>query len=462
MVRGCTCAEGETGEEEKPMKSNIMSIAILTLLLAACQERVSTDYYTGTDGVVAHFKEGYPPSEVYEGSDIPVIIQFWNKGAASIPLNTINVTLTSDAFYAHTIDASWDREFDSPSDAYLAGKSPAYPNGDMADYKAIVHIKNVTGLREEPSTELFVSYCYPYATTFGTTVCIDSNAFGQNQQRQVCTAQTLTFEDQGAPVAVTSIENRPTPKAVSGGVLTLPVFIIHVENKGTGRVLRPLQPTRAADRTSEQQQAATRRGAAGKSSEANVLDEVAKSLGVQPFTPEETQETCSGGLSGDALHKALNRVAIHATLSGVSLTCNPSTILLHDGKGFTTCTLSPEDARDFSPANYETAFQVELGYVYQESISQEIHIIRREPSITWDAYSGGESGNPAIINGESRCTYCSRNPKSKECQGWSGEKFNESFSCSCGKSECLQLSSSGRCLFGSWCPGTNYCCARPE
>ncbi|MBR9693154.1 hypothetical protein GOV07_04480 [Candidatus Woesearchaeota archaeon] len=435
----------------------VFPIILLLLLVVACMPRtMETDYHSGSDGIIATFTPKYPPPEIYEGTTVPVILSVVNRGSASVDYADIYLTVKTDPFYASVLPGKWADE--GPAGKVLVGRGPGFPRGDYQAYQTYVDFHRVKGLRESPSTQVFASYCYPYATSLGTSVCVDTNAFNQNEQRQVCAAQTMTFRDQGAPVAVTSIENRPTPiQVVSPGGrafmdLSQPVFIIHVANVGTGRVVMPV-PLQQENQVMN---------------ETAMLARIAAGLfDFEPLLKLPGQEDRESACAGDFDKETLNQVTISATLSGINLTCDPKVITLHDDKGFTACALPEEELEGLSYANYLGVFRVDLGYLYRDSTSADVEILRREPSIAWQNYTVSErDANPGFVEGEPRCNYCDRSPGSSECDGWPVKdkqmaKINEPFSCSCSKTECLTLYNTSRCVFGAyWCPGTSYCCAR--
>ncbi len=396
----------------------------LVLLLAACGGPSQPEYHVGTEGVVLSFAHDTPPREVYEDSRIPVLLEVSNLGAWDVRFEDIVVNLTGDPFYVAVQNARMPKDQQPYAlDPVLYGKQPGYPEGEFITIQPNVTILNVTGPREQPRTQLFATICYPYATVLGTTVCVDSNAYNQNEQRQVCSATTLTYRSQGAPVAVVSIENRPAPIRVSqsGGRgyvdVVQPTFIVHVENLGTGRVLQPI-----------------------------------------PDAYSERLAVCGGHITTENL----NKIEINATLSGIQLDCQPWPIELRDDKGYTTCVVPPSETSALSPSNYLGALKLTLSYMYQDSTSADISILRRGYVGDWDDYTIPErDDHPGFIEGEAKCEYCQRNPSDSRCDWPDNVNQSRYFQCVCGKEECRDKAPDGECIFGTtWCPGSNYCCVR--
>lgn len=395
----------------------LLILSLPVLLLAACGQQPAPDVHTGTDGLVLELLPSLP-DQVIEETTLPVLVRIHNRGAYPLNYSWIITQLRGDTFYV-------DVDQESPlaraklvdTDTLLYGKGSEFPNGESLILQPNVTFKKVQGLREEPEVELYASVCYPYETRLGTTLCVDSNKWSQNQQPQICTAESVTFRSQGAPVAVTLIENRPTPTRVAAGTgvadVVQPVFIVHVENVGTGTVLRG------------------------------------------DATEEELVTACA--LRTPAEEAAM--VSISAELSGIPLACEPALIPLRDDAGFTTCVLPAEDLAAIQAFNYQGVFTARLGYVYRDSVSGYVSIERRSPIVSGRDALGDPEENPGLVHGQPRCEYCSLNPDARECEGWPDEAVAGLFSCACSESECQKRYRDGECVYGqTWCPGTNYCC----
>jgi hypothetical protein len=112
----------------------------------------------------------------------------------------------------------------------LAGNTYEFPGGETkyVNFKGNI-VAWPPGLDSTQQTFL-VTNCYLYATYAAPVVCIDPSPFSEN--RKVCTPKTYNGGgSQGAPVAVTSIEQENTPRQA--------IFTIHIKNVGSGRVYDP-------------------------------------------------------------------------------------------------------------------------------------------------------------------------------------------------------------------------------
>lgn len=392
------------------MKRVMIPVIVCFLLLGCTPTTYKTDYHTGSEGIAPSFLESLP-SNVYEDTLVPVSIRLSNNGAYSVNYSRIIFSLQSDEFYA---DVTQD-PYLSKTKKTLWGKTLGYPTGDFVDVRPTVHFKSIQGLRESPTTELFASVCYPYESDLSTSICVDANAFNGNVQRQVCSAQTLTFQNQGGPVAVTSIENRPSPLRVAeaGGRgyldIVQPTFIIHFKNVGGGAVLMP--------------------------------------------APASDKERIAG-CAMDIPPEKKSSIGITVQLSGINLSCDPDPVPLINGEGFTYCVLQPSEKVFIDAPNYLGTFRVLMTYLYKESTTADVEINRRPAN----------SGEPTdaerqIIEGPS-CEECTTNPE--KCHWPDAARNvakNNTFSCVCSEEECNDKFRAGKCVYGdSFCAGTNYCC----
>ncbi len=425
---------------------------LLVLLLVACQPPapITTNYNTGSEGITLSFSQGTPDKEVYEDSTIPVFVKLENKGAWDVRFDDLFFTVSGDKYYV-SVEVPPEDAFGAqargvhrpkantdPYGDFLNGKSFSYPSGEVYEARSFVTFKRVPGLRQHPTTQIFARICYPYRTTFTTDICVDLNSFNQNVQEQICEATDLNFEDQGAPVAVVAVENRPVPRRVtdSSGASyqgVQQVFNIRIENVGHGAVLRPVHDVEFTDGI--------------------------PALREENISAEERIAACNQ----DIPPTLLNAVGIEADLSGTPLECSPSIVQLRGGEGFTRCILPEKDSLTLTGPNYKGILNVYLDYLYTESIATDVTIIRQPFAPTT---GGTASTNPAMVGegpgARPRCDFCSANRNADECEGWTGSRDpSVTYSCSCSQEECFSRSGEWACVYGrKWCPGANYCCPK--
>jgi len=112
----------------------------------------------------------------------------------------------------------------------LEGDTYEYPGGGLAYINFDGNIVKWPPGLDQTYQNFLVTNCYLYATYAAPVVCIDPTPFSQN--RKVCVPKTFTgTKGQGAPVAVTYVEQENTPRQA--------IFTIHVKNVGGGQVYDP-------------------------------------------------------------------------------------------------------------------------------------------------------------------------------------------------------------------------------
>lgn len=400
-------------------------VLALFVLLTACNRTFmpqETNYYTGTKGVELEFVGYSPPNNVYEQTTFPLAIFVSNEGAFSLngsPFKGL-ITYSYDPFYLAEINGTAESEFET---IIINGKSDGFPQGDLqTKLLPMFTVKPVLGQRESPTTELFVSACYPYKTKLVDEVCIDTSSLTNDMRSNVCKAENKAYSGQGAPVAITEVHvqmNHMLNKI-------RPSLLIKIKNAGSGTVLAPVSGSEQASACDVQKD---RRG-------------------------------------------DWNTVKIKALLSNEQLTCVPEVVHLRQGEGSARCFM---ESGGFGAAlNYYAIMIVELDYVYLTSVSKEITIQRTElPDIEYLS-----SNNCAYweteIDGvcKNNCEICSEGSSLSFCNS---QIVDQNWSCDCGPIECTTIIGSrklggivdgievknGNCIFGqSFCAPGKYCCIK--
>jgi 3D (Asp-Asp-Asp) domain-containing protein len=206
--------------------------------------------YEGLEGVAIGFYKDSPPEKLYENQPFPVMLSLQNKGAYDIPYERMIITFSQDPLYigggiSPYLPTAYDPELYGQEDAALRGRSLTFPDGEERAFtmpaEQVFYVKPVKGQRESPETEIIASICYPYTTYVSSTVCIDTNLYGQNLREQSCVATPIAFQGgQGAPITITSIEVSAAPVTSRSGVTVVrPRFVVHLENRGDGSAMGP-------------------------------------------------------------------------------------------------------------------------------------------------------------------------------------------------------------------------------
>jgi len=112
----------------------------------------------------------------------------------------------------------------------LAGDTYELPGGELEYFIYDGRIAEWPPGLDQTDQKLLLTTCYQYTTYADPIVCIDPEPFSDN--RKVCQPRSRTWNGgNGAPVAITSIEQENTPRKI--------IFRINVRNVGGGTVYDP-------------------------------------------------------------------------------------------------------------------------------------------------------------------------------------------------------------------------------
>ena len=410
-----------------------LAIVASALLLAGCSGGYApvhkdVEYYKGSDGLILELTNDETLKEIYESTNFALSMSIENAGAFSVtePDEAV-LSVGFDPFYIETLgEAKGNRLIITRSNIVakglsVIGKSRYYPTGSkIFFYFPYFKTRNVTGQQSKPDTQIFASLCYPYATTLSTIVCIDFDVFKEGTRSQVCTQSDLSLKDQGAPVAITLVEVENLPVRDN---LVKPVFTLHMRNVGRGSILSPKSD------------------------------------------PSEIERVCT---NQELSQSDFNMVDVEAWLSNnIRLECTPNTVRLNEQEGITRCTIRDEDIADAISfrQNYQAPLTVNITYLYQNTLKQDIKIKRVNPygdlstqntegCLPFEVRDGDECVN--------KCDFCAKNPDASECNIASSRfevQWNAGFGCKCSQKTCNSLYPDGLCTpFSGFCPVASYCC----
>ena len=247
--------------------NNVIFFVLLSglLLIVGCiggnKDKTLSDIHMGFDGVNVEFIKGTPPPNIFEKSSFPVGLIIKNDGAYSVNYKSSPTTKTTDESAVLILNVEEDYNcvdaFDGSGNFFaisndvnkcsinknsikkikfgIDGKTEFNPKG----YEEIVMF-NVITRQLEPQSEshsssLYATLCYPYETRFTDTACIDTDILGARFKQKVCKSEDKDYpKGQGAPIAVTRVESRMLDKDNK----IIPNFIIHIENRGNGNVIK--------------------------------------------------------------------------------------------------------------------------------------------------------------------------------------------------------------------------------
>lgn len=219
-----------------------------------------------------------------------------------------------------------------PTSDYLAGKSLAAvssinPSGgfDTVEFGGKIAADKLGVSRYDPT--ILATACYPYATKAGPNVCIDPIPF-DDKQKKVCNIGIHTLSSQGAPIAVTRIDQEASSTKLR--------FKITIKNAGNGDVIQPYSLEKCSSATNQ--------------------------LKREDFDLVEL-------------------TSVKAGTNELLADCGPfakqgtNLIRLFDGEGFVVCTM---DISNIGSSAYLTPLIVELKYGYRTTASKQVSIRKIE------------------------------------------------------------------------------------
>lgn len=318
----------------------LISTLILTLFLLGCnatstKKTSDIDIRVGVNGLTLEFLKNTPPLRIFEKETFPVVIKVGNRGAFSLKEND-KAILSLGVEKDYTADVQLlaggkvQKMYGNAANFNLEGRSIINQKGEEEVISYNIKAGQVDPQSEFHASTIIATLCYPYQTILESTVCIDTDVSNIRPGKKVCKLQDLVFSNgQGAPVAVTKVEMQmlPTQESQSQGSGSVkPQFLIFVENKGQGTVIRT----------------------------------------------ESVNEFCTKSAT---THKDLNIVYVEAFLSSEKLKCQleaakdtsyPGHIKLKDKKDIVWCS---RDNGIPAQDTYLTPLRIVLSYGYTQSIS---------------------------------------------------------------------------------------------
>lgn len=208
----------------------IKTIILLIMALTACNGFQQTtdkpqlaDVQTGTQGLDINFD--ITSKNIYMCQQTSILTTLKNLGTHRIEKGKISVNYDSSAVKPIAMPKL---------DLELGGKTQYNPDGEMEKIGFTLESKTLPSNLKSHTTPFILTACYPYQTKANFPACIDPDVLN-TQLAKPCTPQDIiTSGGQGAPVAITKIEQ----KMLLQNKEVRPIFLIHIANQGNGRVIQ--------------------------------------------------------------------------------------------------------------------------------------------------------------------------------------------------------------------------------
>ncbi len=212
------------------MRKALLLCTVLILLFSGCraaapQERPTfvEEFRRGTEGLYMRFAQNLPPTRLFSGEELAVVLELENRG-------TYTIGGPGDRIYLSGFDPAIVSGISPAGEQIplLEGRSQFVSQGgvDTVTFRAMTKV-----LQDRYPLRLLATACYNYETVASANMCIDPDPYAPGIRPRVCVPQNVGLgEGQGAPVAVTLVEVDASPGKTR--------FKIHVQNVGGGEVFR--------------------------------------------------------------------------------------------------------------------------------------------------------------------------------------------------------------------------------
>ena len=340
-------------------------ILILLISISGCKGKKDVakaleEIRTGTEGIVLSFLPNAPPDKIHveQGIDnsFDVVLELKNKGAYPQPNEGVGglapgfgkVYLSG---YDDKIIEFNPKSFDL-SRTTLEGKSTINPNGglDFVTYKGAIRVDKLNVEKYEPI--LLATACYYYFTVAGPSVCIDPNPYSTVKEKKVCEVNDITLSNQGAPIAITKIDEE--------AFATKTQFKITIKNVGVGDVIKAIAFEKCNPFGSDK-------------------------LGREDIDKVFIQEVLIADKYLDC----------GPYVDGSSVKDKQGFVRLVNGEGFVICEFPKTDYGAASTA-YTTPLKIKLSYVYKNTAEKKIQIKKETSGLSGESSSstGGSTSIP--------------------------------------------------------------------
>ena len=340
----------------------LIIILLLLVLISGCKGKKSAEksleeIRSGTQGIAINFLLGAMPEKIHvvEGGDeatnsFDVVLEVRNVGAfpqpdeisllsdlAGTSLGTVHLSGYDSNILS--FDTSGAAELDPK---ILIGKSTINPDGGLDIIKFAGRVKTESLDVEKYEPILLATACYSYITVAGPSVCIDPNPYSTIKERKVCEVQDITLSSQGAPIAITRIDEEALAAKTQ--------FKITIKNVGNGDVIKSESLYKCQS--------------FGQHVEFLGTEDIDK-VYLKEVKISKKQLKCGPFIDGN-------------------LNSESGYIRLTNGEGLIICELPRDEYKD-NPTAFTTPLQIKLIYAYRTTTQQKIQIIKERIGIGVDS-----------------------------------------------------------------------------
>jgi len=209
-----------------------MLTVLLLVVLASCQVTprigrtkeqaglLTDDAHVGVRGVTLGFVQNNPPSIVFTGSPLDIVIELRNEGAAPVSGGTLHLSgFDTRLFNIQPRFQQFDLEPKTKFNTFGGYEALSFTSGD-------IFLPRGTDTLDQ---NFLASVCYSYRTEARIAVCIDPNPISILENEACTVVNPAVGGGQGGPVSVTAIREDAAPGQVN--------FLITIANLGDGVVI---------------------------------------------------------------------------------------------------------------------------------------------------------------------------------------------------------------------------------
>src|SRR3989338_1371611 len=193
---------------------------------------------TGTKGLAIKFLENYPQDNyLVSTGEEPIIVAVEVKNQGTFPQQE-DLDKWSDLKTAEVKVSGYDNNIINIPNIPVSNKKikwdsfpgVSYVNReggiDIIEFTGNINADKIKVNKYEPT--MLATICYPYLTKAGPAVCIDPFPF--DSQNEVCKIGSNILKSQGAPVAITRIDEEVSANKIQ--------FRINIKNVGGGEIIK--------------------------------------------------------------------------------------------------------------------------------------------------------------------------------------------------------------------------------
>ncbi|MBT3298619.1 hypothetical protein HN385_06840 [archaeon] len=211
----------------------IILIMLTTFFLSSCGgsevssniESLDANYFkTGYSGLEISVEDNFPPDEMYDNSNLNIVVKLENKGAYDLSSGLVQV-LGFDSAYVILYD---QEGIEFPSEGYfLSGKSLENADGETERASFSGYVNPIKEGAEKQVMKYYLKASYDYTNELVEDVCVDLSSYDVYDSG--CELdERKKLNGQGGPLAITEIETYTNP---SENEIK---FYLTVQNKGQG------------------------------------------------------------------------------------------------------------------------------------------------------------------------------------------------------------------------------------